>query len=186
MRISGDHVLASPQAEVWPLISDPASLARLLPGCERLEETAPGEFRGRIHLPVPAVAGAYDTFVRVDDAGEPFATRFHGEMTGPAGTMRGVASFRLTEQGNGCVLSYEGAALITGPISRMDGRFTESVAQAMLGQGLNRLDDELSKMVAPGESASGVSVAPDAGALAAVRRWFEGFVHWLRRLMHQS
>ena len=48
------------------------------------------------------------------------------------------------------------------------------------------LINELSKMVAPGESASGVSVAPDAGALAAVRRWFEGFVHWLRRLMHQS
>jgi len=88
MRISGNHVLASPRAEVWPFISDPASLARLLPGCERLEETAPGEFRGRIHIPVPAVAGAYDTSVRVEDASEPFVTRFDGEIAGPAVAMR--------------------------------------------------------------------------------------------------
>ena len=185
MKISGSHAFRSPRDRVWPLISDPASLAKLIPGCERLEETSPGEFRGQIQIPVPAVAGVYETFVRVDDAGEPFATHFEGDMTGPAGAMRGGASFRLVEQGAGCILSYEGNALITGPLSRMDGRFTESVAQAMLGQGLKRLDDELSKAAAPGEPASGATTAPGAGVLAAVRRWFEDLMARLRRSVRQ-
>jgi hypothetical protein len=184
MKISGSHALRSSRVQVWPLISDPASLARLIPGCERLEETAPGEFRGQVQIPVAAVAGVYETFVRLENIEEPFVTRFIGEMTGPAGALSGTATFRLVEDGppGGCLLSYEGDALITGPLGRMDGRFTEGVARAMIGQGLHSLDAEIQRAAPPTEAAAAVPETTQASWLSAIKRWFAEFAARLRSL----
>jgi carbon monoxide dehydrogenase subunit G len=184
MKISGSYTLHSPRAQVWPVIQDPASLVRLIPGCEQLAQTAPNEYRGQMQIPVAAVAGVYATHVRLLESAEPFTTRFEGEMSGPAGAIRGNAWFRLTEGEDAAIsiLTYEGQGMITGPLSRMDGRIAESVARSLIGQGLANVDRQLQKTPA------GVTLAPGAAFTEAVRgrtltRWAVAVSHFLGKLV---
>ena len=184
MKIAGSYTLHSPRAQVWPLIQDPASLVRLIPGCDRLEETAPNEYRGQMQIPVAAVAGAYATYVHILESTEPFMTHFDGEMTGPAGAVRGDAWFRLAQgpDASTSILTYEGQGMITGPLSRMDGRIAESVARSLLSQGLANLDRQLQ------EAPSGAIRAPVAARPAAARgqaiiRWAIAMGRFLGKLM---
>ena len=171
------------RAQVWPLIQDPASLVRLIPGCDRLEQTAPNEYRGQMQIPVAAVAGTYATYVHLLENGEPFTTRFEGEMSGAAGAVRGDAWFRLAEGQDAATsaLTYEGQGMITGPLSRMDGRIAESVARSLIGQGLANLDRQLREQGA----AAAQPVLPPvsaAGLWGRFAAWFVAAVRSLHRL----
>jgi hypothetical protein len=181
VKIAGRHTFDSPRGLVWPHISDPAALAHLIPGCQQLQQAGPNEYRGQVQIPVPAVAGVYDTVVRLAEDAEPFVTRFDGEMAGPAGALRGKASFRLDESADGCTLAYEGDAIITGPLGRMDGRFTEGVARAMIAQGLGNLDARL-RREAVEVAARAATAAPKTAPAGAWRGWPRRFIAWLRQL----
>jgi carbon monoxide dehydrogenase subunit G len=65
MKIAASYTLHSPRAQVWPLIQDPASLVRLIPGCEQLDQVSPTKYRGQLTIPVAAVAGTYSTCVHL-------------------------------------------------------------------------------------------------------------------------
>ena len=63
--ITGSYPIHAPIEMVWPRIFDPAASMSLIPGCQQLTETAPGEFRGQIQVGVASISGVYDTLVRV-------------------------------------------------------------------------------------------------------------------------
>ena len=172
MKIAGSYTLHSLREQVWPLIQDPASLVRLIPGCEQLEQVSPAEYRGQMQIPVAAVAGTYSTYVRLLDNPEPYLTRFEGEMNGPAGAMRGQAWFRLAagDDAATAVLTYEGQGIISGPLGRMDGRFTESVARSLLNQGLANLDRQLQEQ----------ALASSIGQPAPARDGQRSLTVWIR------
>jgi uncharacterized protein len=183
MKISGNYLLHSPRKRVWPLIQDPAALVRLIPGCEKLEQISPTEYCGQMQIPVAAVAGTYSTYVRLLEDPEPYLTRFKGEMEGPAGTVRGSAWFRLAEGEDAAtsLLFYEGQGMISGPLSRMDGRISEGVARSLLNQGLANLDRQLQ------EGPTGVILPPVAAQPAAaggrlLARWAVALGSLLSRL----
>ena len=46
MKISGERILPASRQQVWDLLNDPWRLARLIPGCEKLDQLAPDEFAG--------------------------------------------------------------------------------------------------------------------------------------------
>ena len=71
MKISDSYILHSPREQAWPLIQDPAALVHLIPGCEKLEQISPTEYRGQMQIPVAAVAGTYSTYVRLLEDPEP-------------------------------------------------------------------------------------------------------------------
>ena len=50
MKISGTHTFHAPRERVWRALLDPAILSTVLPGCERLKQSAENEFEGAIDL----------------------------------------------------------------------------------------------------------------------------------------
>jgi carbon monoxide dehydrogenase subunit G len=144
MKIAGNYILHGPREKVWPLIYDPASLVSLIPGCEKLEQVSPDEYRGQMQLRFPAVSGVYHTYVKILERREPAYSRFEGEVDGPAGRIQGTASFELAETENSQTsLSYTGQAMITGSLAKLSPRFIEGIAQTLLKQGLAQLDQQL-------------------------------------------
>jgi uncharacterized protein len=139
MKIAGQAVLDAPRDAIWPLIFEPEALLQLLPGCDEIAQVAPGEYRGRMSLRVPALAGAYDVRVRVLDAEPPRRCRIEGDAGGANGSVQGQASFTLEPEGDGTRIVYQGDALIGGPLAGMNPRFAEGVAQTLIRQGLNKL-----------------------------------------------
>jgi carbon monoxide dehydrogenase subunit G len=143
MKITGSYKLNGPRQDIWPLIHDPISLVSLIPGCEQLEQISPGEYRGQVQIRLPAVAGAYTTHVKLIEDEAPRYCYFEGMVEGPAGSICGTASIKLEPLETQTILVYEGQALISGPLVRLDSRFAEGIVQSLIKQGLARLDVQI-------------------------------------------
>lgn len=140
LTLRDTHHFDTPLDRLWPLIFDPAVLVGLIPGCDDLQEVAPGEYRGEMRLGIAAVAGTYQTQVKVVEMREPTFCHMQGEVSGPTGTITGKAALELcAADGGGTDLAYEGKATITGALATMSPRFVEGVARALIRQGLRRL-----------------------------------------------
>ncbi len=59
MKVAGSHALYAAAEQVWPLISDPASLISLIPGCDKLEPVGLNAYRKfvRAFVALSSVAG---------------------------------------------------------------------------------------------------------------------------------
>ena len=143
MKVAGSYTLDGVRECIWPLIYDPASLVTFIPGCEQLEQISPDEYRGQMRIGLPAVGGIYTTYVKLIERDEPHYCCFAGEVSGAAGSVSGTALFRLKAMDAQTLLEYEGQALISGPLARLDSRFVEGVAQTLIKQGLSKLNQHV-------------------------------------------
>ena len=145
MEVSGCYVLEASPSEVWQRVFDPASLANLIPGCERLEQQSPDEYSGQMSLALPAISGSFETYVKILEQSEPHYCRLQGEITGPTGIISGVASFSLAEVDAHTQMDYQADAIISGALAKMPARFVEGVAGALLRKGLAKLNQDLAQ-----------------------------------------
>jgi carbon monoxide dehydrogenase subunit G len=143
MNVRGSHTLDAARAVAFAAICDPDALLSVIPGCREIEQTGEAEYRGQISLRLPGVVGTYRTVVRLVDADAPRYGLLEGELEGTLGTIRGRATFRLTESGGRTTIDYEGHAVIGGPLARLDVRFVEGLAGSLIKQGLRNLDSRL-------------------------------------------
>ena len=143
MKIAGSYTFEAPGGRVWPLLFDPNALIHLIPGCQRLEQVSPGEYRGLVQVGVAAVAGTYQVSARLVEQEAPRYCRFEGEISGSAGSATGSAALRLKEVNGATLLDYEAQAVIAGALAAVSSRFVEGVAKTLIDQGLSRLNDQL-------------------------------------------
>lgn len=143
MNISGSYIFNAPGARVWELIHNPASLMAIIPGCQNIEQISPTEYVGQIQMKLPAIVGDYQTHVKLTEFSEPDFCTFEGEVSGGPGAISGTASFKLSEDNGQTTLEYEGRGLITGPLARLNDRFTEGIANSLINQGLAKLSRQL-------------------------------------------
>jgi hypothetical protein len=189
MRIAGSYDLAAPAERIWPLIFDPAELLQLIPGCEQIEQVSPGEYRGRLNLRIAAVGGTFQTYLKIIDQQPPSYTRFRGEAAGPGGVITGEAVFGLAPQFNSSAnetppwttLTYEGLAQITGPLGSLNSRLVEGVAQALIRQGLDKLNMRLQELPASSELPQIDQIAAHGSVWRRLINWIKSFMTRLRR-----
>ena len=143
IEIAGSYTLEAPRDEVWPRVVDPISLMGLIPGCQELVQESAGEYRGEIVLRLPAISGAFQTYVQILEQEAPGHCRFQGEISGPTGIVTGTAAFSLQEVDGRTQLDYEAEGLVSGGLARLSTRFVEGVAKTLLKQALGRLNKEL-------------------------------------------
>jgi len=172
MKIAGQSTLDAAAESIWPLIFDPRTLLQLLPGCEQVEQVAPDEYRGRMTLRAPAIAGTYETWVKVLKYEAPSFCQIQGEAAGSSGSVRGQASFTLRPDAQQTRIEYQGDAQIGGPLAGMNPRFAEGVAQMLIRQGLARLPELAREREAAMQTAP---LAEPAASPGGVTRW----VRWL-------
>jgi len=143
MNVRGSRTLDAPRAVVFAAICDPTTLLGVIPGCREIERVDDVEYRGRISLRLPGLAGTYRMVVRLVETDPPAFGRLDGEVVGALGSIKGSASFRLAEDVGGTRVEYEGHAAIGGPLARLDSRFVEGLAGSLINQGLANLDVRL-------------------------------------------
>lgn len=167
MKVSGRAVLAAPRDLVFDAICDPRALLEVIPGCEEIEQVAPGEYRGRIAIRLPALVGTYRTVVRLVETDRPSHGSFDGQVDGRAGSISGRASFRLADAGGRTVVDFEGHGVVSGPLAGLDSRFLEGVADSLIQEGLQRLGERLQTARAATETTVDTDAAASTVAAAA-------------------
>jgi carbon monoxide dehydrogenase subunit G len=170
VNLDGSAVLSADPDKVWAVITDPAVLARTIPGCESLEQTGDDEYRMNVTVGVGAIRGTYAGEVKLTDQRRPTSYVMHASGAGAPGNARATVTINL-EQGEAgtTTLTYSADAVIGGPVAGVGQRMITGVAKRMAGQFFKAIDDELTGVAVPVAAAAPAAAGEPAlvGAPAA-------------------
>src|SRR5947208_5974754 len=131
MTIEGTHDLASPPAQVYEALNDPAILQQTIPGCEKLEKTASDEYSAQLKIGIATVKGNYAGKVRLSDQQPPNRFTLRLEGRGAQGFVQGTARVELKEKNQTTELRYTADVQVGGLIAAVGSRLIEVAAKKM-------------------------------------------------------
>ena len=168
MNLDGSAVLHADPDRVWSVITDPAVLARTIPGCESLERVGDDEYKMNVSVGVGAIRGTYAGEVKLSDQQRPSSYVMHASGAGAPGNARATVTINLDPADGGTTtLTYSADAVIGGPVAGVGQRMITGVAKRMAGQFFKAIDDELTGAVVPIAAAPSAVAAGEAAAVAA-------------------
>jgi len=172
VKISGTATINAPQAQVWAALNDIDVLARVVPGCEKLEQIAENQFEGVVKLGMAGIKGVYSGKIRLEDVDVPRYYKLVAAGKGSNGVVDAVGTVELEQLPDGTTsLKYGGEAQIGGMLASVGQRLIEGAARQLIGQAIKALEAQIAQRapVAPEAPAAPdapvapeVSVAPEA------------------------
>ena len=162
MNLDGSAVLHADPERVWSVITDPAVLARTIPGVETLEQVGDDEYKMNVTVGVGAIRGTYAGEVKLSDQQRPTSYVMHASGAGGTGNVRATVTIGLEPHAEGTALTYSADAVVGGPVAGVGQRMISGVAKRMAGQFFKAIDDELTGKAVP----VAVAAAPAAGVAA--------------------
>jgi len=178
VNLDGSAVLSADPERVWAVITDPAVLARTIPGCETLEQVGDDEYKMNVSVGVGAIRGTYAGEVKLTDQLRPSSYVMHASGAGAPGNARATVTINLEPADGGKTnLTYSADAVIGGPVAGVGQRMITGVAKRMAGQFFKAIDAELTGVAVPAAAAPAVAgevAAPVAGVPAPAPAVFAG------------
>jgi carbon monoxide dehydrogenase subunit G len=162
VNLDGSAVLHADPGRVWSVNTDPAVLARTIPGCESLEQVGDDEYKMQVAVGVGAIRGSYAGEVRLSDQNRPSSYVMHASGAGAPGNVRATVTINLQPDSDGTTLTYSADAVVGGPVAGVGQRMMTGVAKRMAGQFFKAIDDELTGKAVP----VAATAAPAAGVAA--------------------
>ena len=170
MKISGTATINAPQAQVWAALNDIDVWARVVPGCEKLEQIAENQFEGVVKLGMAGIKGVYSGKIRLEDVDAPRYYKLVAAGKGSNGVVDAVGTVELEQLPDGNTsLKYGGEAQIGGMLASVGQRLIEGAARQLIGQALKALEAQIAQRapVAPeAPAAPDAPVSPDAPVVA--------------------
>jgi carbon monoxide dehydrogenase subunit G len=163
VNLDGSAVLSAAPEQVWAVITDPAVLARTIPGCESLQQVGEDSYTMVVSAGVGAIRGKYAGEVRLSDLSFPKSYVMHAAGSGGPGSVRATVQIRLEPSDAGTELTYSADAVVGGAVAGVGQRMIIGVAKRMAGQFFSAVDKELSEPNVVAEVAP-VPVAHDVPA----------------------
>ncbi|MDR3097823.1 MAG: molybdopterin-dependent oxidoreductase [Paraburkholderia sp.] len=127
------EIAASPEA-IFAVLMDPVALARVVPGCNALEATAPNQYRADVTVGVGMIKARFEAKIGLSDIEAPRRLRLSGAGISPLGTASGEGLVELTPTAQGTVLSYDYEAQVSGKVAAVGARMLEGAAKVVLNQ----------------------------------------------------
>jgi carbon monoxide dehydrogenase subunit G len=143
MKIEGGSDIPAPRDPVRAAFLDPAVLAQAIPGCDKLEAVAPGEFKPVMKVGVSSIKGTFEGKVRLSDQEPPRRYRMAVEGKGGPGFVRGEAAMELSDVEGGTCVAYDADVQVGGLIASVGQRMLGGVSRMMLDQFFNRMTELL-------------------------------------------
>ena len=134
MKLSGQYILPAPPAKVWELLNDPERLAKLLPGCERLDPDGPDRFKAAVKFGIAAISGKYAGTIEFAKKKPPKSMDMKLSGRGLPGFVDGTGHIDLAETGGQTELRYTGEAQVGGMIAAVGQRMIEGAAKKIVDQ----------------------------------------------------
>ncbi|SDG90653.1 SRPBCC family protein [Klenkia brasiliensis] len=166
MKLDGTATLSAPPAEVWAAITDPAVLARTIPGCQGLERTGEDEYAMTVSVGVGAIRGVYAGEVKLTDKTEPTRYVMHASGSGGPGSVRATVPITLEAVEGGTKLTYDADAVVGGAVAGVGQRMITGVAKRLAGQFFSAIDAELTGTAPAVPAPANADVTPSAAAVS--------------------
>lgn len=170
MKISGIATINATQAQVWAALNDIDVLARVVPGCEKLEQIAENQFEGVVKLGMAGIKGVYSGKIRLEDVDAPRYYKLVAAGKGSNGVVDAVGTVELETLPDGkTLLKYGGDAQIGGMLASIGQRLIDGAAKQLIGQAIKALEAQIAQRIAVAPEAPAApeaAMAPDAAAVA--------------------
>lgn len=140
MTIKGEYTIQAPRESVWRSLLDPQVIARVIPGCDALEETGRNEYKGVIRIGVGSIHGRFEGLFALSNLQPPESYHLKLSGKGAPGFLEGAGDIQLVENGDSTLMRYEVDAQIGGRIASVGQRLLESTARMVAKHGLERLN----------------------------------------------
>src|SRR5258706_4964060 len=164
VKISGSHTIDAPQEQVWAALNDMEVLARIDPGCERLEQTGENEFEGTVKIGIQAIKGTYSGRIRLEDIQPPHHYKLVASGRSANGVVDGAGTVDLSEEDGKTVLKYNGDAQIGGMLASVGQRLIEGASKQMINQSIKALIEQIAQRT---NGANGANDEPAAAVAPA-------------------
>jgi carbon monoxide dehydrogenase subunit G len=125
VKISGSYTLPVAPERAYQILQDPAILAQAMPGCERLEQIGPDEYRMQMKMVLATLTGQFEGKVRIADQAPPSSFRLIVEGSGRIGFLKGDGLLKLTPGD-----ASTAAAATTAPVPTSGAGTTASACPA--------------------------------------------------------
>ncbi len=132
MKISGSYRISLPQERAYELLRDPEVLAKCIPGCDELKQSAPDEYEMKMKLAIASVQGLFTGKVRIADQTPPHSFRLIVDGKGKVGFVKGEGLLTLSSGAFATDVSYEGEVNVGGMIAGVGQRLIDSSAKFII------------------------------------------------------
>jgi carbon monoxide dehydrogenase subunit G len=169
--VEGTYVVRGASRErVFEALTDPALLARAVPGCRALVDEGEGVFGLTIEAGAGAVRGAYSGHVRLGEREAPARYEATLDASGSAGSVQASMRAELAEVDGGTEVEYHMDAKVAGVIAGVGQRVLAGVSRKNASAFFAALEEELADQ-APSAAASdangAAATATDSGGSAS-------------------
>lgn len=145
MKLSGRYTLPAPPDKVWDLLTDPQRLAKLLPGCERLDPDGPDRFKAAVKFGLAAISGKYAGTLEFSEKKPHSSLRMKISGKGIPGFVDGSGRIQLAAKNDHTEVEYDGDAAVGGMIASVGQRMIEGAAKKIVDQFFAGAAEELKK-----------------------------------------
>jgi uncharacterized protein len=134
MKIEGTYRIAAPREIVWQHLLNPDSLAKSLPGCEKLEPNPDGSYSAEMNVGIAAVKGTYQGRVEILDPKPPESFRMKVDGKGKGGFLKAEGTLTLVSGAGETLIGYSGDAQVGGVIACVGQRLVVAAARQIVQQ----------------------------------------------------
>lgn len=144
MQLSGRHTVNASLSNVWEILMDPDSLARITPGIKQLEKYGPNKYNVLSEIRVGPVKGAFSGNMEVIDIIEKEKFTLKMSQKSKIGNVASSTTIRLISENGNVIINFSGEARISGLLARTSQRLISGVAKKLTKDFFRALDREIS------------------------------------------
>ena len=134
MKLSGSYEFNASPEKVWQTLTDPASLAACIPGCEKMEALGNDEYNATVTIAMGPIRSKFNAKVKMIDMKPYESYSLSIEGNGPSGFVRGESQVKLTENNGKTIVDVESESSSGGLLARVGQRMMESFSRNMMNR----------------------------------------------------
>ncbi|MCK5923384.1 MAG: carbon monoxide dehydrogenase subunit G, partial [Methylococcales bacterium] len=143
MKLEGEYTFNYPKQAVWDALQDPAVLASVMPGCEKLEETGKNQYLGIMKIRMGTLSGKFKGQITLTDLNPPNSYGMKMKGSGSLGRVDGEGTIELVADGDNTTMRYDGDARVSGKLAGVGQRMMERSTKAIVKQSLDGLHKQV-------------------------------------------
>jgi carbon monoxide dehydrogenase subunit G len=168
MEMTGEQRIAASRQRVWEALNDPEVLRACIPGCQSLEREGENGFIAVAEVKIGPIGARFKGNVTLNDLDPPNGYTIEGSGNGGvAGNAKGAAKVRLSDDGDGTLVSYEVDAQVGGRMAQLGGPIIDATAKQLAGKFFSRFGEVVTGGVVPAAPAAAPASAAATPAAVA-------------------